>query len=401
MPRAVAPDSALLGPFSAARPPAHSPAARLRFLLFLMAVGLCATAVGGWSHARIEAWLLSVGRFHWRPAPRGFLPPDRRLRPLPSARPESHVFRLPSTTQQDDGQAGAPEDLWVFASEAEPNFVAAGADPKKGHHIYSDIDDTLIPACGHAGGMDRRFCKYRIYPGVVQLYKAIAGDYRRLTILSARPGGSLGKRRNQRLTTALGLYFAAREALGSEDRGAAAIKALVNAGLAVDMRFGRKEDCYLYVTGRRQEAFARFGAQKAWNARQYQLDHYWVPQVRKGRAVFFGDNGQGDEAGALQMLEQGLITHAFIQKVNESKPVVVHTDLSYFRTTLLAAAQAYKLGIIDYGDLLGLSDTVKAPMTQYCAGRQGDPTCEEYAALDVRVRRRWRLTRRGVGLAPK
>lgn len=52
-------------------------------------------------------------------------------------------------------------------------------------------------------------------------------------------------------------------------------------------------------------------------------------------------------------------------------------------------------------DLLGLSDTVKAPMTQYCAGRQGDPTCEEYAALDVRVRRRWRLTRRGVGLAPK
>lgn len=46
-----------------------------------------------------------------------------------------------------------------------------GADPKKGHHIYSDIDDTLIPACGHAGGMDRRFCKYRIYPGVVQLYK--------------------------------------------------------------------------------------------------------------------------------------------------------------------------------------------------------------------------------------
>jgi len=29
------------------------------------------------------------------------------------------------------------------------------------------------------------------------------------------------------------------------------------------------------------------------------------PQVRTGRAVFFGDNGQGDEAGALEMIDQG------------------------------------------------------------------------------------------------
>jgi len=363
----------------------------------------------GWAHGLLPLLLLSALLLWSSPSPRRLLfsflgahhPRLMKVTRLPMARPsqsESHVYRV---RDKGDGTEGADDGIWVYASADEDEApLLAAAPARKGYHIYSDIDDTLVPACGHAGGIDRRFCRFPMYPGVLSLYKAVAGDYRKVTILSARPGGSLGRRSKERLTSALTLYFAVRQALRAEDRGAAAVKALVKEGMTVDMRFGRKEDCYLYITGRKKEAYARFGAHKAWNARQYQLDNFRVSQVRTGRAVFFGDNGQGDEAGALEMIDQGLITHAFIQKVNETKPPVVHPRVSYYRTSLLAAAQAYVLGIIDRADLSDVARAVRGPMALYCGKRHEDPTCEEYAALAVRLDRRRRVTRTGVGLVP-
>ena len=86
-------------------------------------------------------------------------------------------------------------------------------------------------------------------------------------------------------------------------------------------------------------------------------------QIRQGQAVFFGDNGQGDEAAAMEMLEQGLITHAFIQTVNQSKPVLKDPQVSYYRSTLTAAAKAYALGIIEYADLLSVRCPPSLPHT--------------------------------------
>ncbi|CAJ1415840.1 unnamed protein product, partial [Effrenium voratum] len=236
-----------------------------------------------------------------------------------------------------------------------------------GAQILSDVDDTIKCSGGPiGGGVDESGYRKEIYPGAVQFILELARGRelhwapRRVRLLSARPQ-KLGFLRMKPGSRVAEEFRRVGEANGFPEWG-------------IDFEgsaYGRLRDLVPALRG----DFRRFGRTKVRNWREVLGD-----DLGQAKAVFIGDNGQGDVQAALQMARFGPpFAAAFIHRVLEEpeapKPAAPsHRRVFYFSTYPGAAQAALGRNLISeeglrrvHGAVLGSS------LAQLCALHAQDP----------------------------
>eukprot|EP00913_Durusdinium_trenchii_P021053 g19786.t1 len=185
-----------------------------------------------------------------------------------------------------------------------------------GAQILSDVDDTIKCSGGpRGGGVDEAGYRKEVYPGAVQFMLELArgrGSSPRLVrLLSARPKklGFLRMKPKSRVA----LEFQRSQ-------------------------YGRLRDLLPALRG----DFRKFGATKLRNWEQV-----LGRDIGQAKAIFIGDDGQGDVQAALKMASFGPpFVAAFIHQVSDKAPLVPHSRVLYFQSYLQASQLALQRRLI-------------------------------------------------------
>eukprot|EP00439_Symbiodinium_sp_Y106_P039359 s7302_g4.t2 len=235
-----------------------------------------------------------------------------------------------------------------------------------GAQILSDVDDTIKCSGGpRGGGIDE--CGYRkeIYPGAVQFMLEIACGRAAGTFSKDRPPPSV------RLLSArpekLGfLRMKPTSKVAREFQRVAEANELPSWGIDFQgSKYGRLRDVFPALLG----DFRPFGRTKLRN-----WEEVLGTDVGQQKAVFLGDNGQGDVQAAHDMAMFGPpFVAAFIHQVADNK-AVDHPRIRYFHGYLEASKIALQMRLISPSGHRRVGGDVKASnLASLCRLHAADP----------------------------
>lgn len=308
-------------------------------------------------------------------------PPQRSLARPALAGPPSRDSKAPSIEGEKNMSAsgGGAKNASGAGGPNDPTSSAASKKAKGGTKVLvlSDVDDTIKCSAGPPGGIDKRFGKHDLYPGVLQLYMEIgrSGDTAvpppSVVLMSARP----------KIVPTL--------QIGGEDDVVILAKRLADGndlggakGWGIDLekaQYGRLKDFakdYLRDVDLDKPS-------KDWNLQSMAGKKYqsWDRNI-KGRddegalpTVFFGDDGQGDVMAGMMMFKRmreagsksPIILATFIHLVNtvekligyKAFPLSEKIGITYFNTHAEAAVRAMDLGLLGLGGVKRVHKAIK------------------------------------------
>lgn len=270
-------------------------------------------------------------------------------------REASYEADIKSMSPERISEEGSPEDLQL----PSPSIFL--------RKVLSDIDDTLYCSGGHfPAGVDKRFPKYTVYPGLLQLYKELDAQWRIQSLLS---GSNISKaKQGQQLQAhACNLVFLSARPHIYKDVSEKLSYQLFKQLLAE----GELHAMPTLVPGRavpslKSAMLAFLGRSNAWQGvamQKFQSIRDFKELYPNYYFLFFGDNGQGDLLAAEHAMraKPPLIQAAFIHQVQplgqcltslghlpEGQREKAWDDMGiyFFRTPVEAGIRARRLGLI-------------------------------------------------------